>query len=104
LRSNTPKSSSTLLTPYINDATKYIDSYDVFIPVHDVRCGLIFTTTEQPCVEHYFISFKDYVRDNNAYSFLEEKKIIMNYSYVQKCHKQLRNPWNQGPQKDLVDI
>jgi hypothetical protein len=33
-------------------------------------------------VKHYFISFRDYVRDNNAYSLLEEKQIIMNYGDV----------------------
>jgi hypothetical protein len=45
-------------------------------------CGLFFATTQQPYAEHYFISFKDYVRDNNPYSFLEEKKIIMSYGDV----------------------
>jgi hypothetical protein len=46
-----------------------------------MRCSLIFTTTQQPYIENYFISFKDYVRDNNAYSLLEEKK-NMNYDDV----------------------
>jgi hypothetical protein len=46
-RSNTPKSSSSLFSPYhfINDAETYFESYDVFIPVHDTGCGLLFATT-----------------------------------------------------------
>jgi hypothetical protein len=77
-------SSSTLLTPYhlINDATTYFDSFDVFKPVHDTGCSLIFTTIQQPYKENCFISFKDYVKDNNAFSLLEEKKIVMNYGDV----------------------
>jgi hypothetical protein len=69
-----------LFSPYhlINDAGTYFDSYNVFIPVHDTGCCLLFVTTQQPYIEYYFISFKEYVRDNNAYSLLEEKK-IMNY-------------------------
>jgi hypothetical protein len=33
-------------------------------------------------VENYFVSFRDYVKDENASSLLEEKKIIMNYGNV----------------------
>ncbi len=71
-------------SPYylINDKDIYFDSYDVFVQVQETGCGLLFATTQQPYVENYFVSFRDYVKDENAYSLLEEKKIIMNYGDV----------------------
>jgi hypothetical protein len=54
----------------------YFDSYDVFLQVHDTGCGLLFAMTQQPYVENYFVSFRDYVSDNDAYSLLEEKKLL----------------------------
>jgi hypothetical protein len=84
--SQKPKSS--LITPnfapyyLINDKDIYFDSYDVFVRVQETGCGLLFATTQQPYVEIYFVSFRDYVKDENAYSLLEEKKIIMNYGDV----------------------
>jgi hypothetical protein len=60
----------------------YFDSYDVFVEVQEMGCGLLFATTQQPYVENYFVSFRDYVKDKNDYSLLEEKKVIMNYGDV----------------------
>jgi hypothetical protein len=62
--------------------THTLTSYDVFVPVNDTGCSLLFATTQQPYVKHYCISFRDYVKDNNAHSLLEEKQIIMNYGDV----------------------
>jgi lipopolysaccharide export LptBFGC system permease protein LptF len=78
-RSNTPN-----FSPYylINDKDIYFDSYNVFVEVQETGCGLLFATTQQPYVENYFVSFRDYVKDENAYSLLEEKNIIMNYGDV----------------------
>jgi hypothetical protein len=71
-------------SPYylINDQDIYFDSYNVFLQVQEMGCGLLFATTQQPYVENYFVSFRDYVKDENASSLLEEKKIIMNYGDV----------------------
>jgi hypothetical protein len=71
-------------SPYylINDKDIYFDSYDVFVQVQETGCDLLFATTQQPYVENYFVSFRDYVKYENAYSLLEEKKIIMNYGNV----------------------
>jgi hypothetical protein len=82
------KPNSRLLTPnfspyyLINDKDVYFDSYDVFVEVQEMGCGLLFATTQQPYVENYFVSFRDYVKDKNDYSLLEEKKVIMNYGDV----------------------
>jgi hypothetical protein len=81
-RSRTPQSS--VFSPYylINEQDTYYDSYDVFLEVKEMGCGLLFATTQQPYVENYYISFRDYLRDGTESSVLDEKKIIMNYGDV----------------------
>jgi hypothetical protein len=46
-RSRTPQSS--LFSPYclINEQDTYFDSYDVFLQVQEMGCGLLFATTQQ---------------------------------------------------------
>jgi len=61
---------------------KYFDSYDVVIPLQHGQCGLWLLTHALPYVEEYYIIFEDYERDDNGYSLLADKDIMMNFGDV----------------------
>jgi hypothetical protein len=61
---------------------KYFDSYDVTVPLQHGQCGLWLLTHTLPYVEDYCIIFEDYERDDNGYSLLADKDIIMNFGDV----------------------
>ena len=42
-------------------------------------CGLWLETHALPYVEDYYIIFKDYKRDDEGYSLLEDKDLMMNF-------------------------
>jgi len=45
-------------------------------------CGLWLETHALPYVEDYYIIFKDYKRDDEGYSLLEDKDLMMNFGDV----------------------
>jgi hypothetical protein len=60
---------------------KYFDSYNV-VPLQHGQCGLWLLTHTLPCVEEYYVIFKGYKRDDNGYSLLADKDIMMNFGDV----------------------
>jgi len=58
---------------------KYFDSYDVTVPLQHGQCGLWLLTHALPYVEDYYVIFEDYERDDNGYSLLADKDIMMNF-------------------------
>jgi hypothetical protein len=61
---------------------KYFDSYDVTVPLQHGQCGLWLLTHALPYVEDYYVIFEDYERDDNGYSLLADKDIMMNFGDV----------------------
>jgi hypothetical protein len=66
----------------IGNRDKYFDSYDVVLPLQHVECGLWLLTHALPYIEDYYIIFEDYERDDNGYSLLADKDIMMNFGDV----------------------
>ncbi len=61
---------------------KYFDSYDVVIPLQHGQCGLWLLTHALPYIEEYYVIFEDYESDDNGYSLLADKDIMMNFGDV----------------------
>jgi hypothetical protein len=61
---------------------KYFDSYDVTVPLWHGQCGLWLLTYALPYVEDYYVIFEDYERDDNGYSLLADKDIMMNFGDI----------------------
>jgi hypothetical protein len=61
---------------------KYFDSYNVVLSLQHGQCGLWLLTHALPYVEEYYIIFEDYERDDNGYSLLADKDIMMNFGDV----------------------
>jgi hypothetical protein len=66
----------------IGNWDKYFDRYDVVLPQQHGQCGLWLLTHALPYIEDYYIIFEDYKRDDNGYSLLADKDIMMNFGDV----------------------